>query len=309
MVRSNQKAEEAAILQTVRTTFPSFLPEVDFEPESNETPDFLGKDKSGRVVGLELTRWLNLSQTAAAVKRERIRGAMLTAIDCKLHSQPRNISSAVIFPRWDRELKERHAQKFSDEFHVLVEFISDRWDTLRSSHWRQLLPEQRFDYEVHLSDYKQYTALARYVSSIWFREPDKTNNPSIRGSWVSVIPDGGFYQTESSIQALKSVMEKKFIHYHDDITKAALAAKDLQKLFLLVYTDPDRFSSNTSYQTPDQMMKSPTEGLAQAARRATAGLGDLPKAFDSVFLFYSAWSSLWLAEIWPRSRVIPVGDR
>jgi hypothetical protein len=122
-----------------------------------------------------------------------------------------------------------------------------------------------------------------------------------------VIPDGGFYQTETSIQTLGSVIEKKVIHYSGDQAKAALAAKSLHQLFLLVYTDPERFSSNTSYQTPEQMMKSPTEGLAEAAAKSTEGLGRLPKAFDGIFLFYSVWGSLWLAEIWPSSVVFPVG--
>jgi hypothetical protein len=307
MVWRKQKAEETAILETVRATFPAFFPDVDFTSGSSETPDFIGKDKSDRVVGLELTRWLNLNQTASAVKRERIRLAMLKAINCPFHSHPENISSAVIFPRWDIELENRHIQCFSDEFHALVDLISGKWDVLRSSHWRPLLPNQRFDYEVYLSDCKQYAVLARCVSSIWFREPDKKNYPSISDSWVSVIPDGGFYQTESSIQALRSVMEKKFIHYHEDIAQAALTAKNLRELYLLVYTDPDHFLSNTSYQTPDQMMKSPIEGLADATRKATENLGILPKTFDRVFLFYSAWGASWLAEIWPSSRVIPAG--
>jgi hypothetical protein len=309
MVRRTQKAEENTILEAVRTAFPSFFPDVEFGPESSETPDFLGKDKSGRFVGLELTRWLNLSQTASAVKRERIRQTMLNAINCQFHPHPGNISSAVIFPRWERELESRHAQYFSDEFYALVDLISGKWDALRCGHWRPLLPEQRFDYEVHLCDYKQYAALARYVSSIWFREPDKANIPSIRDSWVSVVPDGGFYQTDSSIQALRSVIEKKFIHYHGDVAQAALADKNVHELFLLVYTDPDRFLSNTSYQTLDQMLASPTEGLADAAKKATEGLDILPKTFGRVFLFYSAWGASWLAEIWPDSRVIPAGDR
>lgn len=124
---------------------------------------------------------------------------------------------------------------------------------------------------------------------------------------MSVIPDGGFYQTENSIQALGSVIEKKVTLFSGEQAKATLAARNLHRLFLLVYTDPERFSSNTSYQTPEQMMKSPTEGLADAAAKAIEGLGRLPKAFDSIYLFYSAWGSLWLAEIWPSSRVLPVG--
>jgi hypothetical protein len=307
MVRRRQKAEERDVLEIVRTSFPAFLPEVDFDLESAETPDFLGKDKSGRVVGLELTRWLNLSQTAAAVKRERIRAAMLNAIDCQRHPHPANISSAVIFPKWDRDIEDRHVQRFGDEFYALVESINGNWDRLRSGHWKPLPPEQRFDHEVYLCDHKQHATLNRYISSIWFREPDKSN-PWASESWVSVIPDGGFYQTETSIQALGSVIEKKVIHYSGDQAKAALAAKNLHQLFLLVYTDPDRFSSNASYQTPEQMMKSPTEGLAEAAGKSTEDLGRLPKAFDGIFLFYSAWGSLWLAEIWPRSRVLLTAD-
>jgi hypothetical protein len=141
MVRRRQKAEESEILETVRTSFPAFLSDVNFDLESAETPDFLGKDISGRVVGLELTRWLDRGQTAAAVRRERIRVAMLNAINSQAHPHPANISSAVIFPRWDKDV-DRHLRRFSDEFHALIDSINGKWERLRSGHWKPLAPEQ-----------------------------------------------------------------------------------------------------------------------------------------------------------------------
>ena len=36
----------------------------------NDPPDFLGTDRDGRNIGLELTRWLDGEQTKASIDRE-----------------------------------------------------------------------------------------------------------------------------------------------------------------------------------------------------------------------------------------------
>jgi hypothetical protein len=294
-----KKEKEAAILTEVISIFPSFLEGIAFASEDIEPPDFIGKCEGGQSVGLELTRWLNCSQTSEAVKRERIREQLLRIIDFNGHPRPRNFTSIVITPEWKVQIAKAHCQHFCEEFHAAVQQIDSIWEEIRSKHWEPLLPEDRFDYEAHQYDLTQYPTLCKYISSIWFREPDKSDPASTGGYRVSVMPDGGLYDPTESIQALRNAVESKVIHYSKGSVKAVLDEQKLHRLFLLVYTDSERFTSNTTYQTGAQMMKSPIEGLADAAQAAVAGLDMLPRVFDGIFLYYSVWNSQWLAQIWP----------
>jgi hypothetical protein len=74
---------------------------------------------------------------------------------------------------------------------------------------------------------------------------------------------------------------------------------------VLVYADPERFSSNTPFQSGEQMIVSPVEGLEQVTRAAIDNLQVTPQLFDAIYLYYPMWNSRWLAEIWPTFRRIP----
>jgi hypothetical protein len=308
MGRKDQRAEEDEIMTHVSSVFPTFLDGISFVAASTDPPDFLGQCESGRRIGLELTSWLDGNQVSAARTRERMRRDLLRIVEWEKHPRPRNFCSVVIMPRWNEKIRKDHYQDFCKDFHAATQDVDKAWKTLRDGHWRTLRPEERFDYEMHQSDINRYPALTNHISSIWFTEPRQSSLIFPEESWISIEQDGGLYDPTWAVQALRKAVESKVDHYREKDMKAHLDGHNLHKLYLLVHTDPARFSDNTPYQTCSQMMISPVEGLTEAARRATESLSTLPRVFDGIFLLYHVWNARWLAQIWPTVQHVPAID-
>jgi hypothetical protein len=310
MGSKNQQHEENEIIRNI-ASFPTFLNGATFDRSRKDPPDFLGKCVNGQIIGLELTSWLDSKQTKAAQGRVYMSDDLLRIIDWERHPRPVNISSAVIFPKWGKRVREAHRQRFKDEFHAAVQNFDGVLKRLRGKHWRSLSPEECFSYEAHQNELKSYPTLCRYVSSICFferTEPTAASNER----WVRISScdeNYGVYDPTWSVQALKKAIESKVSRYSNRDAKAHLDAQNLPKFYLLVYAHSELFTSNTPYQNGAQMAVSPLEGLAEAAKAATENLSSSPKVFDGVFLFYPAWNSQWLAQIWPAFESVPFLDR
>jgi hypothetical protein len=312
MSRKNQRAEEDKIVAYISSIFPTFLDGISFVPAGTDPPDFL--EKYGGKIGLELTSWLNRDQVSAARGRECMREDLLRIVEWEKHPRPRNFSFLVIMPRWGKRIREGHYQPLCSEFHASTQDIDNNWKTLRESYLRpevlgrELSREERFDYLMERSEIKRYPTLDQYIKSIWFTEPRKSTPAFPEEPWISIEQDGGIYDPAWAIQALRSAVESKVDRYNKKAVKACLGAQNLRKLYLLVYTDPARFSYNTPYQTCSQLMTSPVEGLAEAAKTATEGVSMLPGVFDGIFLLYHVWNARWFAQIWPTVQYIPAID-
>jgi hypothetical protein len=300
MIARRQQDEERSILDAVALTAPTFLDGIAFIPAEPDPPDFIGESATGLRIGLELTSWLNDQQTRESQNHERMRQNLLGILNEKKHPRPRRISSAVVMPRWERRaVGRRDVERFSNEFQAATKMIDEAWPTLRKDHWRTLRPDERFDYEAHEFNLRPYTTLTKYVSSIWFRELHELDLPPFGRSWISIIPDGGLYDPIVSIRTLRAAIRNKVARYSQSEMKLRLQRHRLHHLYLLVYADPNRFSSNTPYQTTSQMMRSPVDGLEAAAEAATANLAGISDVFAGIFLFYPIAGLQWFARIWP----------
>jgi hypothetical protein len=241
-------------------------------------------------------------KTRAAQGRARMSDDLLSIVDSQRHHRPANISSAVIFPKWGTRVRQAHRRPLKNDFYAAVQSFDQVLKSLREKHWRPLSPDERFSYEAHQTELKAYPSLCRYVSSICFFEKTGSVVQPIEHPWVCISPsDGnyGLYDPAWSVQALNKAIESKIRRYVNQNLRAHLKSQNLQKFYLLVYTYPELFASNTPYQNTAQMAVSPVEGLAEVAKIATANLKSLAEIFDGIFLFYSAWNSRWLAQIWP----------
>ncbi|MGC2420782.1 MAG: hypothetical protein WA405_03930 [Candidatus Acidiferrales bacterium] len=299
MNRRNQRDQENAVIRDI-ARFSSFLGGASFVRPRKDPPDFLAKE-GGEVIGLELTSWLDSTQTRAAQGRARMSDDLLSILDWQRHPRPASISSAVIFPKWGTRVRQAHRQPLKDDFYAAVQSFDQALESLREKHWRPLSPDERFSYEAHQAELKAYPTLCRYVSSICFFERTRSVVQPIEHPWICISPsDGnyGLYDPAWSAQALTKTIESKIRRYANQNLRVHLESQNLHKFFLLVYT-PELFASNTPYQNTAQMAVSPVEGLAEVSKTATANLKSLTEIFDGIFLFYSAWNSRWLAQIWP----------
>jgi len=294
-----KKAAERSTLYAVREAFPSFLAGINFSPEDTESPDFVGTDRDGHFVGLELTNWLNEQQTRNIARHDKLREHILRILGHQITEHPANLSSAVIFPDWDVHISRNHHEQLREQFQSLVQQVDGELRARRDGHWKVLQAEERFDFEIYRPDLQAYPIIQKYFLSIWFREIDRSIPIYPDRAWVSVIPDGGLYDPNDARQALKHVIESKVAHYSRQSAKSRLALHSLSKLFLLVYADTQKFTSNTPFQDWHQLRKSPTAGLEEVARAAASELDQSPAVFDGIYLFYPINGSQWLAQIWP----------
>ncbi|HEY6767427.1 MAG TPA: hypothetical protein VI386_21920 [Candidatus Sulfotelmatobacter sp.] len=290
----------------VSSVFPTFLDGLTFAPARPDPPDFL-EAREGKV-GLEITSWLDSDQVHAATGRERMREDILGIVEEKKFPHPRNFCYVVITPQWGSRIKKSHYRGVREEFRNAIESIDGAWKSLRDGHWATLGPGERFDYLAQRDDLSSYPTLSKYISSIWFTEPARLDPASSEGRWINIEQDGGFYDPARTAGALRSAVQNKVDRYRAGDLRAGLETRGVRSLYLLVHTDPARFSTNTPYQTPEQLMASPVEGLPEVARLATEGLASGPRVFDEIFLLYHVWNAKWLAQIWPDFQRIPAAD-
>ena len=197
----------------------------------------------------------------------------------------------VLFPRWEETILQDHRSRFREEFYRALHHFGKSLPQRREQYWRALGPTERFDCEVRENDLKAFRILLRYVQSIWFQERFPSDSTGEDTSWLSCIPDGGFYDRSRSVGALGPAIEKKVLHYSDPRRQEHLRQQALGKIVLLVYADPDRFGSNTPFQSGEQMSVSPVEGLEEVTRAAIDNLRVTPKLFDAIYLYYPMWNS------------------
>jgi hypothetical protein len=304
MSRHIQQQEEREVLQSVIALYPPFLGGVILLPATSDPPDFLGEQEGVGKIGLELTAWLHGAQVRSGHGHDRMRQDLLTILDAEKHPRPLHTRSAVICPKRGRRIPNRDYAAFREEFRAVASAIDESWPLLRAQHWCPLSPKERFSYEAHAYQLREYPTLIQYVASIVFFEADSGNAVSIDHAWISVIPDGGLYDPNWSIGALREAIKKKVDRYRAPDIREHLSNQSLTALYLLVYSDRERSSYTTPFQTTDQMNISPTEGLIETASRVATEVDELSKVFDGVFLYYPIYGSQWLAQISPRREVL-----
>ena len=170
---------------------------------------------------------------------------------------------------------------------------------LKNDDWRPVHQRRGFDHCEYT--FKGYPVLRKYLAEVTFLEHIEHNPAPPENSWIGFESDGGFYDPETSIEALRTVINKKIADYGRPHKKEHLNKHNLSELYLLVYADPETFWHNTPYQTINQALISPFEGLQSVAMNAAQGFIEAPTVFAGVFLFYPLWRESRLLSICPRT--------
>ncbi len=297
MGRNEKRDREKAVLERLLRDFPDFMDGISFRLAEDDPPDFLGESTDGQKIGLELTSWVNRFDAEDAIEREHKRVELQEILDWESYSLPKNLSSAIVTPRWGEKMAPGDHSIFCDEFHTQVSEIDGCWETLKKNDWRPIHQRRRFDYCAH--DFDRYPTLRKYIVDITFfglAEPDSSPRERSRIAFES---DGGIYDPATSIQALRTTINKKVADYGKSHKREHLARYNLNKLYLLAYTEPETFGHNKPYQTAIQAMLSPFEGLERAVMEAAQDFIKAPAVFHGIFLFYPLWRESRLVSIWP----------
>lgn len=268
-------AEEIAIFEAFRATYPNFAGrELKCEPGS-DPPDIVGTDGTNKRVGIELGEWLNAQQMAVSVARERQKDSFMNALKSEEVEPPKNIGMVWIDKEERIALRVEDAVQFREEIFACVADIDTHWH--ENEDWQS--PQS-----YRMNDFSRYPSVARYLASLTFIP--RARMPTIKGiAWVTFPGEGGAYTPQDAVEALLELIRKKAAMYGDLHQK-----ENLSELYLLAYYDR-ALIHNTPYIAPNF-------GWDAIAAIAKSEIAENPGAFQKVFLFNSLPQDRTVTKLW-----------
>jgi hypothetical protein len=261
------KSEEKKLFEIVLDTHPNFL---DYKTwrEGPEPPDVILTDRQDRLIGIELTEWLDKEQTTPSIRAQDHEHAWLAALDSEHHPPPKHFTFAQVsfhrgmgFPRFDRE----KVTTFREEFYTLMSYIKDTW--------QQEMADSR---QKMWNDFSNYPTLGRYIASIHF-VAHSPHPPQPGSRWVLGHAKGGAYDPKRATAALIERIDDKRAKPNYANLKSDLG---LTELVLLVHYGIRGLIHNSPYDGLDWKLED-VLGAACENLRANSG------PFDRVFLYFA----------------------
>jgi hypothetical protein len=198
-------AEEIAIFEAFRATFPNFAGrELKCVPGA-DPPDFVGTDGANKRLGIELGEWLNPQQMAVSIARERQKDSFMNALNSEEVEPPKNIGMVWIGKQERVALRAEDAVQFRKEIFACVADIDARWHENEDWHSPQ---------GYHMGNLSAYPSVAKYLASLKFIP--RTRMPTIKGiAWLTFPLEGGAYTPQHAVEALLELIRKKTAMYAD----------------------------------------------------------------------------------------------
>jgi hypothetical protein len=230
----------------------------------NDPPDFVCTDINGRRIGIELGEWLNEQQMKSGKEREALEKSFMDAIQSEKTSHPQNIGTVWLGPKAMTPLKPADQDDFRRELYDQVQQVDREWHTNKEVNGPQ---------GYHQTDFSGYPTLQKYFGVLVFKPVCVLAQPS-GFPWILFRPHGGAYSSQSAIDALSALMQKKIPKY------VGLRQKEqLSELYLIAYFDQGLFY-NTPYDTIGI-------GFSKIADICRTWLAANRGQFDKVFVFDS----------------------
>lgn len=246
-----------------------------------DPPDVLCTTASGRVVGIELTAWVDQEQIQTGKKREEFETACLNVVASEQESRPANIGWIWLY---DKHLSIRPVDiaAFRQELYACIAEQS----VISEPDWKEPMG-------APVTGFEQYPKLRKYLDSIWISPRDRMPSLAPDGRWILFEEPGGANTHEWMVNAA-------FDRIHAKIDKYGKLAYDLHaqhaldELYLLCHYDDRALLYNTSIRS---VGFSYSDLAAKIAERLEKDHG----VFDKIFLFHP-WESPSVICVWPRSR-------
>ena len=247
-----------------------------------EPPDVLCTTVSGRVVGIELTVWVDQEQIHSGKKREEFETACLSIVASERESRPANIGWVWLY---DKHLSIRPVDMaaFRQELYACIAEQS----AIAEPDWEdpQGAPVTNFDL---------YPRLKKYLDSVWILPLDRMPRPAPDGRWILFEEKlESAYTYEWMVNAALDRIRAKIDKY-GRLAYDLRARHGLNKLYLLCHYDDRALQYNTSIHT---VGFSYSDLAAKIAEHLEKDHG----VFDKIFLFHP-WESPSVICVWPRSR-------
>jgi hypothetical protein len=261
------KPTEKEVLDSLLKAFPGFLREgLNWRPGS-DPPDFIATGTRGERLGLEMTEWLNKSQTSVSISNQESRSQLLRLLDSEHRERPTPLTRVIITDRLDFPFRPGDRNAYVEEVYRLVEECGPQWEQ------QQALGIYR------VSNFAGYPTLAKNCISIGLYGPPRfCNDPNVDWNapglpWITFEPMGALYDPQWAVDALIGCIKKKTSKYRD-----FHRVHSLDEFVLLVHYGIRGIAHNTPF-------RGRSAKLHDAERQVHEMLLNEHGAFDLVYLY------------------------
>jgi len=273
-------AEEMGIFRAFLKAWPSFARDVvEITQPCQPFPDITVKLLARPEIDFELGEWLNEGQMQVAKKTETLESCLLTSIGDQGPCPSDHFQCVMLVLRDNlKRFNQQEGGAFRSELLNLIEDTNHRWPNERS--WHSL--------QGHMcSEFKSFPTLAKFLQSIRFVPLRVGNKPAERWPtgqpWIFFRSWGGWYSSDSAVNALLGIIRKKQNHYGKQTGRP---------VHLLIY-----YGKAVLYNTPflGVKIRAFKDVPAMAARELTGK----QLIFERVYLFQALEPDLQAFEIYP----------
>jgi hypothetical protein len=239
-----------------------------------DPPDVMCVGKSGKRIGVELTKWLEHSQITNAKGREFFENSFLKIIDSAREPRPDRIGWVVLNPKSER-VKPGHEAQFRSELFALLGKENATPDPPLDEQGPPLpVPIWNSPQGAPVADFIGFPTLEVYLHDVWIFPRKRLDIPD-GFEWIMFRPAGGAYIPDWMVQAAIDRIRAKIQKYQHAKIRTD---HSLREFDLVCFYCDEALLHNTPINGIDF-------GFPQLALKVRKALEHEPKVFDRIFLF------------------------
>jgi hypothetical protein len=257
-----------------------------------DPPDFICTTASGKIVGVELTKWIENAQITASKKRESFENSYLKIVASENEPRPDRIGQVSLYPKTTRVKPAEKAAFRSELFALLRKENATPDPPLRDSLNSPPTPVPVWNTPqgAPIRDFTGFPTLAKYLDEAWVLPRERFKSLPSGEPWVVFELPGGSYTHEWMVQAAIDRIKAKI----DDYKSLNLHGKyKLAELHLLCCYCDEAVLYNTPIDTVGF-------GFADVASRLAQMLVVNHGVFNRIFI-YSPYEVPKVIRVYPAS--------
>jgi hypothetical protein len=244
------------------------------EDKGPDPPDILCIGKSGRRIGVELTKWVEHDQITEGMGRKLLEDSYLAVIQSQNETKPDRIGKVLLYDRAKRLSSADHSQFRSELFQLLAKEDATPDPSADAPRPPLAVPMWNTPQGGPARDFTGFPTLGKYLDKIWIYPRENFDFPG--EPWVIFELNGGPYTPDWMVQAAIDRIRDKIKKYEG----ANLRTKhSLAEFHLLCFFCDEALLHNTPIYTINF-------GFQELAAKVARALKGEPIVFDKIFLFH-----------------------
>jgi len=228
-----------------------------------DPPDVLCVTRSGKKIGVELTKWVGREQITSGKARESFENSYLQIIESANHARPDQIGWVWLHPK-SRRVKAKDVPQFRDELYEILARESTLGD-----------PEWDHPQGAAVENFSGFPVLATYLDSLWIFPRRRLESLLVGQNWITFENAGGAYTPSWMVQAAVDRILAKIEDYEE---RNLHVLHELDELHLVCHYCDEALLYNTP-------LNAPGFDFAAVASRVAQVVADDHGVFNRIFLF------------------------